>query len=165
MLACCKIRKIVLYLLFISKFCTHTVLWLSKFFLIIKIAALWLSKSCWLKSFGTGNHSSKYIKIWLYINKTGNIQAFTFRKIKRFSVTLEFLLLVFWPFQDISVCVSAIYCKMGKLHCMKFVQIRSYFLSVFSCIWTEYGQIRTRNNSVFGHFSRSVRSSKYCFRQ
>ena len=39
------------------------------------------------------------------------------------------------------------------------------FWSVFSCIRTEYGdirskysylvQIRTRNNSVFGHFSRS----------
>ena len=27
--------------------------------------------------------------------------------------------------------------------------------SVFSCIRTEYGKIRTRNNSVFGHFSSS----------
>ena len=35
------------------------------------------------------------------------------------------------------------------------VQIRSYFWSVFSCIRTEYGKIRTRNNSVFGDFSRS----------
>ena len=24
-------------------------------------------------------------------------------------------------------------------HCVKIVQIRSYFWSVFSCIWTEYG--------------------------
>ena len=32
---------------------------------------------------------------------------------------------------------------------MKTVQIRSYFWFVFSCI-------RTRNNSVFGHFSRSA---------
>ena len=43
---------------------------------------------------------------------------------------------------------------------MKSVHIRSYFWSVCSCIWTEYwylrsGEIRTRNNSVFGHFSRS----------
>ena len=30
-------------------------------------------------------------------------------------------------------------------HYVKSVQIRSYFWSVFSCIWT-------RNNSVFGHF-------------
>ena len=33
-------------------------------------------------------------------------------------------------------------------HCVKSVQVRSYFWSVFSCI-------RNRNNSVFGHFSRS----------
>ena len=41
-------------------------------------------------------------------------------------------------------------------HCVKCVQIRSYFWSVFSCIRTEYRKIRTRNNSAFGHFSRSV---------
>ena len=41
-------------------------------------------------------------------------------------------------------------------HCVKSVQIRSYFWSVFSCIRIEYRKIRTRNNSVFGHFSRSV---------
>ena len=61
------------------------------------------------------------------------------------------------------------YFPFAKLiHCVKSVQIRSYFWSVFSCIWTEYGdlqsnlriqskyrKIRTRNNSVLGHFSRS----------
>ena len=36
------------------------------------------------------------------------------------------------------------------------VQIQSYFRSVFSYIRTEYRKIRTRNNSVFGHFSRSA---------
>ena len=53
-------------------------------------------------------------------------------------------------------------------HCMKSVQIRSYYWSVFSCIRTEYGdsrskyrKIRTRNNSVLGHFSRSVRSTQH----
>ena len=40
-------------------------------------------------------------------------------------------------------------------HCVKNVQIRSYFWSVFSCIWTQYRKIRNRNNSLFGHFSRS----------
>ena len=34
------------------------------------------------------------------------------------------------------------------IHCVKSVQIRSYF-------WSECGKIRTRNYSVFGHFSRS----------
>ena len=41
-------------------------------------------------------------------------------------------------------------------HCVKSVQIRSYFWSVFSCIRTGYRKLRTRNNSVFGHFSRTV---------
>ena len=43
-----------------------------------------------------------------------------------------------------------------KLHCVKCVQIQSYFWSVFSCIRTEYGKIRTRKNHVLGHFSRSA---------
>ena len=34
-------------------------------------------------------------------------------------------------------------------HCVKNVQIRSFF-------WAEYGKIRTRENSVFGQFSQSV---------
>ena len=41
-------------------------------------------------------------------------------------------------------------------HYVKSVQIRSYFWSIFSCIWTEYRQIWNRNNSAFEHFSRSV---------
>ena len=53
-------------------------------------------------------------------------------------------------------------------HCVKSIQIRSFFCSVFSCIRAEYGdllhkslysirnrKIRTRKSSVFGHFSRS----------
>ena len=40
--------------------------------------------------------------------------------------------------------------------CMKSVQIRSYFWFVFSCIQSKYRKIRTRNNSVFGHISRSA---------
>ena len=54
--------------------------------------------------------------------------------------------------------------------CLKSVQIRSNFWSVFSHIRTEYGEIRsqpeygkiqTRNYSVFGHFSRSVCSLRF----
>ena len=41
------------------------------------------------------------------------------------------------------------------IHCVKSVQIRSYFWSVFSCIQSKYRKIGTINNSVFGHFSRS----------
>ena len=43
-----------------------------------------------------------------------------------------------------------------KWYYMKNVQIRSYFWSVFSRIQSECGKIRTRNNSVFGHFLRSM---------
>ena len=39
-------------------------------------------------------------------------------------------------------------------HCVNSVQIRSYFWSIFSCI-------RTRNSSVFGHFSRSVDEKEF----
>ena len=45
--------------------------------------------------------------------------------------------------------------QVSTRHCVKSVQIQSYFWSVFSCIRTEYRKIRTRNNSVFGHFSCS----------
>ena len=50
-------------------------------------------------------------------------------------------------------------------HCVKSVRIRSFFWSVFSCIRpgygdllckSEYRKMRTRKNSVFGHFSCSV---------
>ena len=57
-------------------------------------------------------------------------------------------------------------------HCVKSVQIRSYFWSVFSRnpieyfvslqIQSECGKIRTRNNSVFGHFSRSEGLLEFC---
>ena len=55
-------------------------------------------------------------------------------------------------------------------HCGKSVQIGSFFWSVFSCIRTEYIDLRSkspcsvrvqentdRKLSVFGHFSRSVK--------
>ena len=51
-------------------------------------------------------------------------------------------------------------------HWVKIVQIQSYFWSIFSCIRTECRvnlriqsecrKIWTRNNSIFGHFSRSA---------
>ena len=41
-------------------------------------------------------------------------------------------------------------------HCVKSVQIRRFFWSIFPDVWTEYRKIRPRKNSVFGHFSRYV---------
>ena len=40
-------------------------------------------------------------------------------------------------------------------HCVKSAQMRSFFWSVFCCSQSEYRKIRTRKNSVFGHFSHS----------
>ena len=42
-----------------------------------------------------------------------------------------------------------------RIHYVKSVQIRSYFWSILSCIQSEYKKLRTRNYSVFGHFSLS----------
>ena len=38
--------------------------------------------------------------------------------------------------------------KFGLTHCVKSAQVRSFS-------WSEYRKMRTKNNSVFGHFSRS----------
>ena len=48
-----------------------------------------------------------------------------------------------------------IFSLIPRVYCVKSVQIRSYFWSIFSCNQSEFRTIRTRNNSVFGHFSRS----------
>ena len=42
------------------------------------------------------------------------------------------------------------------IHCVKIVQIRSYF-------WSEYRKIRPRNNSVSGYFSRGDNAPKQRF--
>ena len=47
------------------------------------------------------------------------------------------------------------------MHCVKSVQIQSYFWSLFCCIRTEYRKIRTRNKPVFGHFSQCDGLSRY----
>ena len=43
-------------------------------------------------------------------------------------------------------------------HCVKSVQVWSFFWSVFSSIQSEYRKIRTRRNPVFGHFSCSEKT-------
>ena len=56
-------------------------------------------------------------------------------------------------FLQLSCLCFPMYCCC---HSVKSAQIRSYFSSVFSCVWTEYRKIWTKNKSVFGHFSRIV---------
>ena len=56
-------------------------------------------------------------------------------------------------------CISFVFqfCySFCNTYCVKSVQMRSFFWSVFSYIWTEHRKVRTRRNSVFGHFSRTV---------
>ena len=54
------------------------------------------------------------------------------------------------------ICISKIMFQHSFSPCMKSVQMRSYFWSVFSCIQPKYRKIRTRKNYVFGHFSLRV---------
>ena len=49
--------------------------------------------------------------------------------------------------------ITLLFEQVKNKHGMKSVQIRSFFWSVFSCIWTEYRKIRIRKSSVFGYFS------------
>ena len=48
---------------------------------------------------------------------------------------------------------------MHIAHCVKSVQIGSYFW--YLRIQSKYRKMRTGNNSVFGHFSRSGNENKY----
>ena len=41
-------------------------------------------------------------------------------------------------------------------HCVKSVQIRSFFWFVFSCIYSKYRKVHTGKISVYGHFSGSA---------
>ena len=45
---------------------------------------------------------------------------------------------------------------LSRCHCVKSVQIRIFFWSVFSCIQSEYRKIRTRKKSVFLTFSAGI---------
>ena len=49
-----------------------------------------------------------------------------------------------------------------RIYCMKSVQIRSFIWFVFSSIQSRYRKIRTRENSVFGHFSHCNRWANKC---
>ena len=65
--------------------------------------------------------------------------------------------------KDVRELSSLIFLISDSNKCVKSVQIWNYFWSAFSCVWTEYGdlllriqseyrKIRSKNNSVFGHF-------------
>ena len=52
-------------------------------------------------------------------------------------------------------------CFIEDWHCVKSIQMQSFFWSVFSRIQSKYEKMRMRKNSVFGHFSRSVNFTRY----
>ena len=92
----------------------------------------------------------------------GTVSAWVIvQKLSRLLVTIRWHILLYVRNRQLKVWVSA-------SHCVKSVQIRSYFWSVFSRIWTEYGEIQrispysvrmpenVDHNSVFGHFSCSL---------
>ena len=57
--------------------------------------------------------------------------------------------------QHPQLCQTAKFRAKITIHCTENVQIQSFFWSVFSRIQSKHGKIRTRKNSVFGHFLRS----------
>ena len=73
----------------------------------------------------------------------------------------------FFPFPVSKLSVNNVWLfkrfriKTFLSHCVKSVQIQSFFWSIFSRIRTTYGEnsvknLRTRKKPAFGHFSRSV---------
>ena len=85
------------------------------------------------------------------------------KTLKVVSIFFRYFPNIFGPGQDEPLDKQGSYKAFQKLSdevssfvCVKSVQMRSYFWSVFSCIRTEYRKMQTRNNSVFELFSSSV---------
>ena len=91
---------------------------------------------------------SNHIRTWLHWIKSWVEPLFCLRVLFLLETTLKAHIKI--PQYMISIFRS------WSSWCVKSVQIRSYFWSLFSCIQSEYRKIRTRNNSVFWHFSRSL---------
>ena len=68
-------------------------------------------------------------------------------------IPLHYKLSSLFPIFLFQKCIIALSSREKYRHCVKSVQIQSYFWSVIFCI-------RTRNNSLFGHFSRSANIHK-----
>ena len=66
----------------------------------------------------------------------------------------------------VNTMASSYHSKFRSLKTAWKVYKYEFFWSLFLCIRTKYRKIRTRKNSVFGHFSRSVktREPRFCRR-
>ena len=86
-----------------------------------------------------------------------------------FDVDTMLMCLLFWTFYSkrykaneslLGFIAKNNYDDSCTTHCVKRVQIKSFFRSVFSCIQSDYRKMRNRKNSVSGHFPRSDRLRK-----
>ena len=68
-----------------------------------------------------------------------------------FYTCIKFCFYLISLYSHTSVCLLLYFNVMWWTHCVKSIQTRSFFWSVFS----PNGKIQTRENSLFGHFSRS----------
>ena len=59
-------------------------------------------------------------------------------------------------FDSLAIWLIGFWIRLWVFHCVKTVQIWSFFWSVFSLIRIEYRRMKTRKNDVFGHFSHRV---------
>ena len=99
-------------------------------------------------NYATGTKSSKASCDCTWLHVCANLNL----RIIQLIFTTKIPMLVYFGFWINSLWFHV---KPLSIHCVKSVQIRSFFRSVFSCIQFEYSKIQTRNKSVLGHFSRS----------
>ena len=100
---------------------------------------------------------------WMQTRKTSN--TVTFYEVKscylKILKILQKISMAKSSFSEVARCwIAALLTGNSEhSHCVKSVEIRSFFWSVFSCIRTEHRKVRSRKNSVFRHFSCSVQPS------
>ena len=135
---------------------------------IILITPFWKTQPCYLWRLKTSLLLPKVILLSIPKTKTihlmwreiqPQLQRFTYQEKTCFTVAFQKTLKSLYSNHGEYLHkpnIKQFWKNSTNSHCVKSVQIRCYFWSVFSGIWTEYRKIRTRNNSVFGHFSRSV---------
>ena len=110
-------------------------------------------------------------KVWKYFTPCFSVSVVNFEHVIASWVQAFFTSNAFFQF-SLSVALVSFLSELQMLlrcHCVKSVQIPSFFWSVFNRIRTEWrdtlylsvfsrnaGKYEAKKNSVFGHFSRSV---------
>ena len=97
----------------------------------------------------------------LFLSPSTNFYQFfttSHQRLPSFTTFINFYQFLFYFTNFYQIFINS---KWFYFHCVKNVQIRSFFWSVFCCIWIiqeiqEYRKRTTRKNSVFEQFSFSV---------